>query len=211
MSGQLIFHGRSGTGIKIQGGRSGHSKYAVQVAVMAEMDSCWIVAIAGWDQRVRIYATADLEAHGSGPATTTELLGDPVATISLPSNPESFVFVRHPDTNALYIVLSRRDSTHLYHCHIKPSPTENPGFTVREAGKQNLAPHTNAWITLTLSCLALSPTDPTRLAVATSHLPHMKLIIVRLLFPDGTNALLAGRREPPEATQASSKSGTRPV
>jgi WD40 repeat protein len=203
MSGQLIFHGRSGTGIKILGRRSDHSKYAVQVAATVETDSCWIVATAGWDQRVHIYATPDLEAHGFGPATTTELLGDPVATISLPSNPESFVFVRHPDTNALYIVLSRRDSTHLYYYQINPSSAGNPCFTVREAGKQNLAPHASAWIAFSPSCLALSPTDPTRLAVATSHLPHMKLIIVRLLFPDGTNALSVGWREPPEATQAS--------
>jgi hypothetical protein len=203
MSGQLIFHGRSGTDVEILGRRSDHSKYAVQVAATVETDPCWIVATAGWDQKVHIYATPDLEAYGSQPATTTELLGNPAATISLTSNPESFVFVRHPDTNALYLVLSRRDSTHLYYYHIDPSPAENLGFTVREAGKQNLAPHANAWIAFSPSCLALSPTDPTLLAVATSHLPHMKLIIVRLLFPDSTTGLSIGQRGPPEATQAS--------
>jgi hypothetical protein len=52
-----------------------------------------------------------------------------------------------------------------------------------EAGKQNLAPQSNAWIAFSPSCLALSPHDPTVVAVALSTLPHMKVMIVRLLFP----------------------------
>lgn len=39
------------------------------------------------------------------------------------------------------------------------------------------------------ACLAVCPTDPTLLAVATSHLPHMKVIIVRLLFPSSSHSL----------------------
>jgi hypothetical protein len=207
MSGQLIFHGpraySSSTDVEILERRSDHSKYAVHVAATIGTGDRWIIATAGWDQKVHIYTISDLEADGSPSATTTELLGDPAATISLPSNPESFVFVRHPDTNALYLVLSRRDSTHLYYYHLDSSPPENPGITVREAGRQNLAPHANAWIAFSPSCLALSPRDPTLLAVATSHLPHMKLIVVRLLFTGTANSSLMPRLAPPEATQSS--------
>lgn len=204
MSGQLIFHGprsfSSSTDVEILGRRSDHSKYAVQVAATNGTSSRRIIATAGWDQKVHIYANAGAEAGGSQSATTTDLLRDPAATISLPTNPESFVFVRHPDTDALYLVLSRRDSTHLYYYLIEPSPT---GITVSEAGKQNLAPHANAWIAFSPACLALSPKDSTLLAVATSHLPHMKLIIVRLLFPGTANVAVPRRHPPPVTTQAS--------
>ena len=201
MSGQLIFHRPrspgSGTDVTVVSCRSDHSKYAVQVAATT-LEALWIVATAGWDQKVQVYASApDMTSN------TFFLLGDPVATVSLPSNPESFVFVRHPDTNALYLVLSRRDSTHIFYYLIEPNPLDWRSVTVREAGKQNLAPHANAWIAFSPSCLALSPIDPTLLAVATSHLPHMKLIIVRLLFPESTTALSMARHAHPEATQGS--------
>ncbi|KAK3064974.1 hypothetical protein LTR53_018322, partial [Teratosphaeriaceae sp. CCFEE 6253] len=47
----------------------------------------------------------------------------------------------------------------------------------------NLAPHSNAWVAFTPSALALSPRDPTLIAVGTSSVPHMKLLLVRLLVP----------------------------
>ena len=201
MSGQLIFHTPRpyswSTDVVVAERRSDHSKYAVQVAATS-IGALWVVATAGWDKKVQVYAcVTDVTS------TTPSLLGEPAATISLPSNPESFVFVRHPDTDAVYLVLSRRDSTHIFYHLIEPSPQGSHSITVRETGKQNLAPHANAWIAFSPSCLALSPTDPTLLAIATSHLPHMKLIIVRLLFPDSTSAPSTGRQAPPEATQAS--------
>jgi WD40 repeat protein len=208
MSGRLVLHGprshTAGTDVEVLALRHDHLKYAVQVSATNDTGSDWIIATAGWDQRVHIYSTPDLDAPGSQLAAPDELLRDPAVTIALLSNPESFVFVRHPDSNALHLVLSRRDSTHLYYYHIDRNPSENRSLTVREAGKQNLAPHANAWIAFSPSCLALSPTDPSLLAVATSHLPHMKLIVVRLLFPDSKNAQSSlDPREPPQATQAS--------
>lgn len=187
MSGQLVVHRPhsygSGIDVQVVERRSDHTKYAVQVAAVRR-SSDWIVATAGWDQRVHVYVAGQVEGDPDSPLCGG--LGRPTATISLPSNPESLVFVRHPDTNELYLVLSRRDSTHISYYLVDESI---PGsLSLQEAGKQNLAPHANAWIAFSPSCLALSPTDPTLLAVATSHLPHMKLILVRLLFPNTHSA-----------------------
>lgn len=200
MSGQLMLH--DGRGRLLDKCRN-HLKYAVQVVSTVTQNGNWIVATASWDQKVHIYAPEHELAERFEPANSVDhgeesyidgLLGDPVHTINLPTNPESLVFVQHPDTLEHYLVLSRRDSTFLYYyCITSTSPESSSSrnseaaYSVQETGKQNLAPHSNAWIGFTPSCLAVSPIDPTLLAVATSHLPHMKLIIVRLLFPSSSN------------------------
>ncbi|RVX74708.1 hypothetical protein B0A52_01835 [Exophiala mesophila] len=211
MSGQLMLH--DGHGRLLDRVRD-HLKYAIQVATEVAQNQRWIVATAGWDQKVHLYAPehdlvenfqpgdaipADNEPHING------VLGDPIHTITLPTNPESLVLVRHPDTTELYLVLSRRDSSFLYYYRVTPTSAESSSsrssqisYSVQETGRQNLAPHSNAWVAFTPSCLALSPADPTLLAVATSHLPHMKLLIVRLLFPTTTSNPL-----PVSLTQAS--------
>lgn len=194
MSGQLMLHDAQGRLIdKVRD----HLKYAVHVVAGYTRQGRWIVATAGWDQKVHIYAPEYELAANFEPvdSNTTEphiegLLRDPIHTISMPSNPESIVLTHHPDTLDLYLVVSRRDSTFLYYYCITPTADESSSsrsseitYAVQETGKQNLAPHSNAWIAFTPSCLALCPADPTLLAVATSHLPHMKVLIVRLLFP----------------------------
>lgn len=173
-----------------------HAKYAVQVTTTRSRHDShqatpfWIVASAGWDQRICIY-TLECSSHASQPDDETQSSlnnGIPAVTIPVSTNPESILLVRHPDTDELYLVLGRRDSTYLYYHKITEElGTESPpqlSLTVQEAGRQNLAPHSNAWISFSPSSLASCPTDPTLIAVATSHLPHMKLILVRLLFPD---------------------------
>lgn len=192
MSGQLMLH-EAKTGRLLDKCRH-HLKYAIQVTSDFS-PSAWIIATAGWDQKVHIYAPDGarldhIDQLGSMPNDSPvlpNLLGEPIHTITLPSNPEAIVFVRNPDTSVLHLVVSRRDSTHLFYYAITPEETNNSTetrkFLVTEAGRQNLAPHSNAWVAFTPSSLAISPTDPTLLAVATSHLPHMKLLIVRLLFP----------------------------
>lgn len=203
MSGQLIVHHpRSygfGTDVKIAERRSDHTKYAVHVATTKGPQDDWIIATAGWDQKIQIYVTGHIQ--GDTDSSIYGGLGDPQATLSLPTNPESIIFVRHPDTNALYLVLSRRDSTHLYY-YLIDSTSPPHTLKVHEAGKQNLAPHANAWIAFSPSCLALSPTDPSLLAVATSHLPHMKLLIVRLLFPAAASSSSLTPPSQPQATQS---------
>ncbi|EXJ87103.1 hypothetical protein A1O3_04061 [Capronia epimyces CBS 606.96] len=200
MSGQLALHDSQG---RLLDKSRDHMKYAVHVVSGLTRRGRWIVATAGWDQKVHVYApelelAANFEPHAQNPLGDDEpyipgLLRDPIHTISLPTNPESMVLVHHPDTRDLYLIVSRRDSTFLYYYCIKPTAEESSSsrssedtYSVQETGKQNLAPHSNAWVAFTPSYLAVCPTDPQLLAVATSHLPHMKLIIVRLLFPTAT-------------------------
>ncbi|KIX98857.1 uncharacterized protein Z520_05318 [Fonsecaea multimorphosa CBS 102226] len=205
MSGQLMLHDSRG---RLLDKVRDHLKYAVQVVSGYTRQGRWIVASAGWDQKVNIYAPEHELAGNFQPSTTASdiaaaadneepfihgLLRDPIHTITVPTNPESMVLVRNPDTHDLYLILSRRDSTFLYYYCITPTSDESSSsrsseitYSVQETGRQNLAPHSNAWIAFTPSCLAVCPTDTSLLAVATSHLPHMKLLIVRLLFPTST-------------------------
>ena len=176
--------------------RGHHAKYAVQVIITpSRHDSrsgrpfC-IAASAGWDQKICIYSfepPADVSLPGSDAQSSRSQIGDPVVTLSVLTSPESILFIRHPDTDELYLIVGRRDSTYLYYYILieefstEPSPHLN--LTAQEAGGQNLAPHANSWISFSPSSLAPCPTDPTLIAISTSHLPHMKLILVRLLFP----------------------------
>jgi len=142
-----------------------------------------VLATASWDGTIKLYGVElgrnDADDDAAVPAIWDQTS---VPTIKLQTNPESILFVRHPDTDDLYLIASRRDSTHLSFYKINVS-TSDEHLEAVEAGRQNLAPHSNAWVAFTPSMLALHPTDPGLIAVATSHLPHMKLIIVRLLFP----------------------------
>ncbi|RMZ87621.1 hypothetical protein DV736_g5152, partial [Chaetothyriales sp. CBS 134916] len=139
-----------------------HTKYAVASAVLRDGDgddsnsnnNSIIIATAGWDKK-------------------------------------AVVFVRNPATKTAYLILSRRDSTYLYYYsvvsrkHQQEHEQAQQQYTITECHPpQNLAPHNPSSSSFTPSSLALHPCDPTLLAVATSHLPHLHLIIARLLFPD---------------------------
>lgn len=107
--------------------------------------------------------------------------------MTLATVPETLAFVKHPDSGRPILLITRRDSTFL-HYYLLPD-VDVPGGPITEVdeltllGSQNLAPHSNAWIAFSPSSIAVCPTDPTLLAVATSALPHLKVIIVRLLIP----------------------------
>jgi hypothetical protein len=182
MSGQLLLQ----RGAEILSRRKDHAKYAVKVIAYEEdqpgettSNVVW-VATAGWDSKILLYRL--LVPCRAGDPDSVEL-SEPIAHIKLLTNPESILFVRHPDTQELVLLASRRDSTYLFYYGIPSStPTEMPS-ECKLLGKQNLAPHSNAWVAFSPSCLALSPHDPGLIAVAASTLPHMKVIIVRLLFP----------------------------
>ena len=160
--------------------RRDHKKYVVKIASWHQGSTIWL-ATAGWDARVLLY----------------KILGDsvdePVAEISLQTNPETLLFAQDPDTSRLFLILSRRDSTSIYYHLVNTSAADASdtlsaaSSILTPAGSQSLAPHSNAWIAFSPSSMALCPTDPTLLAVATSSLPHMKAIIVRLLFPSDTS------------------------
>ncbi|KAL1846185.1 hypothetical protein Plec18170_009301 [Paecilomyces lecythidis] len=190
MSGQLLLLRDS----EVLHRRKDHTKYVVQVTAHEQPDSNTVwVATAGWDGRILIYSL-DLE-HDAGNTAASLAIGEPRAKIQLPTNPESIIFVRHTETGELILLASRRDSTYIYYYEVSSEPSQAAGeesnrpYEPRLLGKQNLAPHSNAWVAFSPSYLALSPHDPGLLAVATSTLPHMKVMIVRLLFPspDGSS------------------------
>jgi len=173
-----------------------HAKYAVQVTFTQSRHEnpqgkpfC-IAASAGWDQKICIFSfemPSNVSLADGVAGDRVSQAGSPEVNIPVPTNPESIVFVRYPDIEELYLIVGRRDSTYLYYYKLTEELDTDPAphltITAREAGRQNLAPHANAWISFSLSSISSCPTDPTLIAVATSHLPHMKLILVRLLFP----------------------------
>ncbi|MCJ1380317.1 hypothetical protein MMC17_003420 [Xylographa soralifera] len=179
MSGQVVLYDHHTR--KSLDERRDHKKYVVKVALWNRTPSGpHLLATAGWDAQVNLHILSR-SADGA-----YEALNDPVASVTLPTNPETLLFAQDPDTHSLFLVVTRRDSTSLYYYRIHtPSATS---ATLTPAGTQNLAPHSNAWIAFSPSALALSPTDPTLLAVATSAVPHMKLLLVRLLFPASTTS-----------------------
>ncbi|KAJ5791189.1 uncharacterized protein N7518_008200 [Penicillium psychrosexuale] len=191
MSGQLLLQHGSQT----LDSRKDHAKYAVKVVAYQDKadPSKWWVATAGWDECVFLYCLNIPDEVDALSLT----IGEPVARIKLNSNPDSLLFVPHVDTNELLLLVSRRDSTYIYYYQVEASEeTDTRGNdepaaekSPREArllGQQNLAPHSNAWVAFSPVHMALSPHDPGLLAVATSTLPHLKVIIVRLLFPATT-------------------------
>lgn len=194
MSGQTVLYDHKQD--RVLDERRDHRKYIVKVATCDEGDATF-VATAGWDGKVCLYRIR------SG---TDLKLGEPVASISLATNPETIVFVKHPDLNRPILLATRRDSTMLLYYSLPgadASSSENPlPMEMELVGSQNLAPHSNAWIAFSPSSVAVCPTDPTLLAVATSAVPHMKLIIVRLLIPLGRPSTAADGRPATQAVQA---------
>lgn len=162
MSGQIVIADLEGN---IIDKRRDHAKYIINTRIFDDADKP-LLATAAWDNKINIYAL---------PASDTPTLGEPIATINLPSKPESIIFLGHPDSAQPILLISRTDSTHLYYYTTETEP--------RLLGRQNLAPHSIAWVAFTPSALAICPTDPSLLACATSAVPSMKLLIVRMLIP----------------------------
>lgn len=179
MSGKFTIHDLD-TGNLVAGNRI-HTKWAVDLAVFELPNSgSSLVATAGWDKKVYVYNLR----HESFEQTDSEL--QPIGVIEVPTDPVSLLFVKHPDKDTVYLVLARRDSSFLYYYLIDPSGQTSP---VEATGRQNLAPHSNAWVAFTPSALAQHPSDPCLVAIATSHLPHLKVIVVRLMFPGDSSII----------------------
>jgi WD40 repeat protein len=157
--------------------RKDHNKYIVKLASHADGETVWI-ASAGWDSKVFLYK---YKADGG-----TLKLGEPAAELTLPSIPETLIFVTSPHNGTPVLLVARRDSTFL-HFYAMPSQ-DSP--TLELLGRQNLAPHSNAWIAFTPSDVQICPTDPSLVAVATSTTPHMKLLILKLMVPSKQYSLL---------------------
>jgi len=178
MSGKIMLHDIGSQRLIAE--RRDHTKWVVNLAthILADHHIC-LVATAGWDQKIHVYALT----LNSDLSPIDKEIPPPVHTIALTTNPETAIFVTNPDVGTLHLVFSRRDSSFLYYHQIDISSSTRPTISITDCGRQNLAPHSNAWVAFTPSALALHPNDPTLLAIATSHLPYLKVIIVRLLFP----------------------------
>jgi hypothetical protein len=110
---------------------------------------------------------------------------EPMGHIDLLTNPEAILLVQDPDTGRVHLLETRRDSTFISFYDLSPLSARHGDDTtaIPLAGRQNLAPHSNSWTAFSPATMALSPTDRSRVAIATSSVPHMKVLIVRLLFP----------------------------
>lgn len=168
MSGKLILYDTVND--KALDERKDHSKYAVKIASWSSGDST-LVASAGWDSKVYIYKV--------NTGNNTPRLGEPLATLTLQSIPETVLFVKSPEDGLPILLLARRDSTFLYYYSLPDTNTAE----INLLGKQNLAPHSNAWVAFTPADVQICPSDPSVVAVATSSTPHMKLFILKLLLP----------------------------
>ncbi|KAJ5893291.1 hypothetical protein N7495_004982 [Penicillium taxi] len=207
MSGHLLLQ----DGAHVLDTRKDHMKYAVKVVAYEEQGDSnspkkiWL-ATAGWDAKILIY---QISIPAGESDTSSIVIGEPVACIKTTTNPESLLFVRHINSDELLLLVSRRDSTHIYYYQVEyPSKTDNDsiqGSSVPECdllGRQNLAPHSNTWVAFSPAYMALSPHDRGLLAVATSTLPHLKVMIVRLLFPSKTLVTDAVSEPVTQASQA---------
>lgn len=168
MSGQVVLYDHQANQVLDE--RKDHKKYVVRVAQQKMRETFW-VATAGWDSMIFLY-----RIRGGR-------MGEPVVSLRLATNPETIIFIAPPASERPLLLVTRRDSSSLhYYCWEKVG-TSSEEVTLSFLGSQNLAPRSNSWISFCPSSVAICPTNPLLLAVATSSLPHMKLIIVRLLVP----------------------------
>ncbi|KAL8659299.1 MAG: hypothetical protein Q9226_000514 [Calogaya cf. arnoldii] len=199
MSGQVVLYDHQAK--RALDERRDHKKYVVKAAQFQHGHSTW-VATAGWDAKIFLYRIRK-DVNG------TCSLGDPESSLCLATNPETLTFITHPESKTPVLLVTRRDSTslHYYHCDHDDTST-SPAVQLRFLGSQNLAPHSNTWISFSPASIALCPTDPQLLAVATSAVPHMKLITVRMLIPAVSSSAaenIAAREPPTQAAQSRQK------
>ncbi|KAF2741337.1 WD40 repeat-like protein [Polyplosphaeria fusca] len=170
MSGRLVLYDPATR--KILDERRDHKKYVVKLTTWSE-GPVTMVASAAWDSRIHLYRMT-----GEG----TELrLGDPIASATLSTVPETIQFICPPSGSGPLLLLSRRDSSFLYYYDVPTAMEDN--FEMHCCGKQNLAPRSNAWVAFTPSDVKICPNNPSVVAVATSSTPYMKLLVVQMLIP----------------------------
>ncbi|KAA8910085.1 WD40-repeat-containing domain protein [Sphaerosporella brunnea] len=145
-----------------------HEKYAIRVLYSAPY-----VISAAYDKTICVHA---LET--SAPSFSES----PVGKITLPTPPEALAVVMLPSKQEKAIVFSRRESTSLYYHLLQPGLPEH--------STRNLS--TSNWVSYHPMSVAVHPSNPSLLAVATSSVPHMKLILVRVDSEEVTKELFTG-------------------
>ena len=184
MSGQVLLYDNKVE--RVLDERRDHRKYVVKVIVSNQQAQTW-VATAGWDAQVFIYLLQRKDPDGK------PVLGSPVAFLTLPTNPDTIALMDRSDSQSPVLLVARRDSTSLYYYNIPEITQLRDSTSIPQGlsllGTQNLAPHSNTWVSSSPCAVAVCPTDPTLLAVAMSTLPHLKLLVVRMLIPPHSTTL----------------------
>ncbi|CAF9917226.1 MAG: hypothetical protein GOMPHAMPRED_001188 [Gomphillus americanus] len=174
--------------------RIDHKRYCVKATLDTSNPNQWLLATIGWDSKLNIYhITASTNSHGLAYISNLE---EPSSSLDLQTIPEDILWITNPtpttshhdpnhsssgSSSGSILLLTRRDSSLLhYYLPTRPAPTL--------LGVQNLAPHAISWTIFTPSSISICPTDPTLLAVATSSLPHMKLILIRIRIPSNDSS-----------------------
>ena len=129
-----------------------HDKYVVRLAMWGNEDSA-LVASAGWDARVNLYR---INTKDQSPK-----IGPPIATLTLPTNPEAILFITSPEHAVPILLVARRDSTRLQYYEVQYG--RSAGFHL--IGEQNLVPHSNAWSAFSPADIQVSPLDPFVVAI----------------------------------------------
>lgn len=93
MSGQVVLYDHALK--RVLDERRDHKKYVVKAARFQHKSSTW-VATAGWDAMIFLYQLRGEVLCG------TCSLGDPVASVSLATNPETVTFLTHPESDLLH-------------------------------------------------------------------------------------------------------------
>lgn len=165
-----------------------HTSFVNQIVSTWDEDRI-VIATAGWDRKASVFCppldqlrSMDREDY-YGVKTA---LSPTVDSHQTSANVQSVLFARHPDTDVLYVIYTIRDSIYLHYLQLKPLKQHDGStrYTATPAGRQSLAPQLHStWTAFTPAHIEACPTDPTLVAVATSHTPSMKLIVTRLVFP----------------------------
>lgn len=142
-----------------------HEKYATRVVYSAPF-----VVSSAYDRTIALHALctpSDPDAASSAPPSFSECVG----RLTLSTPPEALAVVTLPSTGTRAVVFSRRESMALYYHLLEPSLPHH--------ATRSLAGASGVWLGYDHPlAVALHPRDPTRLAVVTSSVPHMRLLIV---------------------------------
>ncbi|KAI5853876.1 hypothetical protein BZA05DRAFT_271706 [Tricharina praecox] len=137
-----------------------HEKYAIRVLYEAPY-----VISAAYDKTLCLHTLA------VSPSGTPSFSSSPSSKLTLATPPEALAMVTLPATKARAIVFSRRDSTSLYYHLLQPTL---PFHSERALAAEH------SWISYHAMSIAVHPSNPALLAVATSSVPHMKFLLVEV-------------------------------
>ncbi|KAI5845297.1 quinon protein alcohol dehydrogenase-like superfamily [Morchella snyderi] len=139
-----------------------HTKYATKSALTSDGT---LLATAAYDGSIAAH-TITYDASPAGAPTLT-----PLGTLTLPTPPEALAIIAPPGTPTPVLVFSRRASTSLYHHRLARHLPHHATHNLAAAAA-------TSWASFHAMHVAAHPSDASLLAVATSHAPAMKVMLV---------------------------------